>query len=48
MTVENTAGPVGQAVALHAEGDRCVFRNCRLLGNQDTFYGAGRYDVDLQ
>ena len=43
ITVENTAGPVGQAVALHVEGDRCVFLNCRFLGNQDTVYAAGRF-----
>lgn len=43
ITVENTAGPVGQAVALHVEGDRCVFRNCRFLGFQDTIYVAGRF-----
>ncbi|WP_423127019.1 pectinesterase family protein [Gaoshiqia sp. Z1-71] len=41
LTIENTAGPVGQAVALHVEGDRCQFRNCRITGHQDTFYGAG-------
>ena len=41
LTIENTAGPVGQAVALH-EGDRCVFRNCKFLGNQDTLYTAGQ------
>ncbi len=43
ITVENTAGSVGQAVALHVEGDRCVFFNCRILGNQDTVYTAGRF-----
>ncbi|OFY58701.1 MAG: pectin esterase [Bacteroidetes bacterium RBG_13_46_8] len=42
LTIENTAGPVGQAVALHVEGDRCTFRNCRLRGHQDTLYAAGR------
>jgi pectinesterase len=42
LTVENTAGPVGQAVALHVEGDRCTFHNCRFLGNQDTLYAAGQ------
>ena len=42
LTVENSAGQVGQAVALHVEGDRCVFRNCRFLGNQDTLYAAGQ------
>ncbi|KAA5542953.1 pectinesterase family protein [Adhaeribacter rhizoryzae] len=38
LTIENTAGRVGQAVALHVEGDRAIVRNCRLLGNQDTLY----------
>ena len=42
LTIENTAGPVGQAVALHVEGDRCTFHNCRILGNQDTLYAAGQ------
>ena len=41
LTVENMAAPVAQAVALHVEGDRIVFLNCRFLGNQDTVY-AGR------
>jgi len=40
LTIQNVSGRVGQAVALHVEGDRCVFRNCRLLGNQDTLYTA--------
>lgn len=40
LTIENTAGRVGQAVALHVEGDRCSIINCRLLGNQDTLYAA--------
>ncbi|MBD0289059.1 MAG: pectin esterase [Flavisolibacter sp.] len=40
LTIENSAGRVGQAVALHAEGDRCIINNCRLLGNQDTLYVA--------
>jgi len=42
LTIENSAGPVGQAVALDVEGDRCVFINCRILGNQDTLYAAGQ------
>jgi pectinesterase len=41
LTVENSAAQLGQAVALHVEGDRITFRNCRFLGNQDTIY-AGR------
>jgi pectinesterase len=38
LTIENTAKQLGQAVALHLEGDRIVIRNCRILGNQDTVY----------
>ncbi|MBO0947089.1 pectinesterase family protein [Fibrella forsythiae] len=40
LTIRNTAGRVGQAVALHVEGDRFVCRNCILLGNQDTLFAA--------
>ncbi len=40
LTIENTAGRVGQAVALHVEGDRAIINNCRLVGNQDTLYAA--------
>ncbi len=36
LTLENSAGPVGQALALRVDGDRGVFRNCRFLGWQDT------------
>lgn len=36
LTFENTAGPVGQALAIRVDGDRVVFRNCRFLGWQDT------------
>ncbi|MEO8112639.1 MAG: pectinesterase family protein [Ginsengibacter sp.] len=41
LTIENAAGPVGQAIALSVEADRCSFSNCKLLGNQDTLYVAG-------
>jgi pectinesterase len=41
LTIENTAGLVGQAVALHVEADRCVFRNIKVIGNQDALYVAG-------
>jgi pectinesterase len=40
LTIENAAGRVGQAVALHVEAGRASFRNCRVLGNQDTLYTA--------
>ena len=36
VTFENSAGPVGQALALRVDGDRVTFRNCRFLGWQDT------------
>ncbi len=36
ITFENSAGPVGQALAIRIEGDRAIFRNCRFLGWQDT------------
>jgi pectinesterase len=41
LTIENLAGPVGQALALAVEADRCSFENCKFLGNQDTLYLAG-------
>jgi len=40
LTIINSSGRVGQAVALHVEGDRCIIRNCTLSGNQDTLYAA--------
>ncbi len=50
ITIENAAGPVGQAVALHLEGDQIALVNCRLLGFQDTLYlgksGARSYFSD--
>jgi pectinesterase len=36
ITFENSAGPVGQALAVRVDGDRVVFRKCRFLGWQDT------------
>jgi pectinesterase len=40
ITFRNAAGPVGQAVAVYADADRCVFTNCRITGNQDTLLPA--------
>jgi pectinesterase len=37
VTFENAAGyTAGQAVALNVEGDRAIFRHCRMVGNQDV------------
>lgn len=41
LTVENSFGQGAQAVALYANADRLVFRNCRFLGWQDTLYADG-------
>jgi pectinesterase len=41
LTIGNSAGNVGQALALYVKGDRCVFRNCRILGHQDTLFTDG-------
>jgi pectinesterase len=43
ITFENSAGPVGQALAIRVDGDRAAFRKCRFLGWQDTiFLNRGR------
>jgi pectinesterase len=50
ITFINSAGPVGQALALYVDADKAVFKNCKFLGNQDTIYAAGenarQYFVD--
>ncbi len=41
LTIRNDAGGgdrAGQAVAVYAAGDRGVWRNCRLIGAQDTLF----------
>ena len=43
LTIENNAAQLGQAVALHTEGDRLKFINCRILGNQDTIYTVVKF-----
>ncbi len=46
ITFANTAGRVGQAVAVQCIGDNIRFTGCRFLGNQDTLYlyGVGNRD----
>jgi pectinesterase len=56
LTIQNTSGNHGQALALRVDGDRECFNNCRIIGWQDTLmvnngrdyfkncYIAGRVD----
>ena len=41
LTIQNTSGEVGQAVALNVNADRVFFSNCSFIGNQDTLYTSG-------
>ena len=41
ITFENSAGPVGQAVAVRVTATQVYFRRCRFLGHQDTLYPQG-------
>ncbi|MEP6748306.1 MAG: pectinesterase family protein [Bacteroidota bacterium] len=41
ITFINSAGPVGQALALYVDADKAVFKNCRFIGNQDTIFASG-------
>lgn len=47
ITFENSAGPVGQALALYVDADKAVFRNCKFLGNQDTIFTGGEQSRQL-
>lgn len=38
LTIRNTAGPVGQALAIAVQSDKNIFINCNILGYQDTIY----------
>jgi pectinesterase len=42
ITFQNSAGPVGQALAIYVAGDKAAFFNCLFLGFQDTIYTNGR------
>jgi pectinesterase len=48
ITVENSAGNTGQAVAAAVRADRAVFKHCRFLGHQDTLFAdyGRQYYVD--
>jgi pectinesterase len=47
ITFANSAGPVGQALALYVDADKAVFRNCKFLGNQDTIFTGGEFSNQL-
>ncbi len=38
LTIENTAGNTGQAVAAAVRADKAIFKHVRLLGHQDTLF----------
>jgi pectinesterase len=48
ITFENTAGNIGQAVAITVRSDHSVFKKCRFLGDQDTLFAdfGRQYYVD--
>lgn len=43
LTISNSAGNKGQAVALAVTADRAIFRHVRILGAQDTLFAASKY-----
>jgi len=47
ITFVNSAGPVGQALALYVDADKAVFKNCKFLGNQDTIFTSGEQSRQL-
>jgi pectinesterase len=48
LTMENSAGNTGQAVALANRSDRSIIKHCRLLGHQDTLFAdyGRQYYID--
>lgn len=47
ITFANSAGPVGQALALYVEADKAVFKNCKFTGHQDTVFCGGETSRQL-
>ncbi|MFV5694789.1 pectate lyase [Flavobacterium sp. LB3P122] len=41
LTIKNSSGQVGQAVALALNANSVLISNCIILGNQDTLYATG-------
>lgn len=48
LTFENTAGRVGQALAISVLSDKAIFKHCRFTGYQDTLFAnwGRQYYVD--
>jgi len=42
LTIVNSAGDIGQAIALAVGGDGVSVENCTIIGNQDTLYATGK------
>ncbi|OMQ10608.1 pectate lyase [[Flexibacter] sp. ATCC 35103] len=42
LTIKNTSGDKGQAIALSVVANRAKISNCNILGNQDTLYLSGK------
>jgi pectinesterase len=42
LTIENSSGEVGQAVALSVFSDEVAIINCNIIGHQDTLYASGK------
>ena len=42
LTIKNTSGDNGQAIALSLVANRALVSNCIILGNQDTLYLSGK------
>ena len=48
LTIENSAGDIGQAIALSIISKRVGVVNCKILGNQDTLYLGGEGKMFLK
>lgn len=47
ITIQNSSGDVGQAIAIRTTGDSMVFKNCRFIGFQDTYYAHKNRQYNL-
>ncbi len=47
LTIENNAPQLGQAVSIHVDGDKAIFINCNILGNQDTIFAGSETSRQL-